>query len=80
MASVSPHSKPESKSTWHTIKKKSSYCQYSFLRSVPIVNMLYDLLFDEIPSPENIKDILNLVGLVDALMLSIIITFLTAIE
>ena len=53
---------------------------YAFVRYVPVVNMFYDLLFDATPSPDSIKELLNLVGLIDALMLSIAIGYLTAVE
>mmetsp|Transcript_10211 Transcript_10211/g.16871 ORF Transcript_10211/g.16871 Transcript_10211/m.16871 type:complete len:410 (-) Transcript_10211:134-1363(-) len=69
-----------STSTWTKVKTTGSQCQYFCIRYVPGINLFYDLLFDETPSPENIKDLLNLVGLVDALMISIVITYLTAVE
>lgn len=62
------------------LKDKITSFTYSFLRYVPVVNMFYDLLFDATPSPESIKELLNLVGLIDALMLSIAIGYLTAVE
>lgn len=47
------------------------------LQHTPILNLLYDL-FDETPSVDAIKEYLNLIGLVDALMLGMAVTFITA--
>ena len=40
---------------------------------VPVVNLIYDLLFDEAPTPSNLEKLLNVFGIVAALVLSIIL-------
>ena len=39
----------------------------------PIVNVLYDVFFDAPALPDQVKDSLNVIGLVSSLMLSIVV-------
>ena len=41
----------------------------------PVVNLAYDLLFDEPPSVANVEKLLNVYGLISALLLSCILGF-----
>ena len=43
---------------------------------VPIVNLMYDVFFDAPALPDQVKDTLNVIGLVSSLMLSIAVSFL----
>ena len=47
-------------------------------REVPLINLVYDLIFDEMKS-DGLKDMLNLIGLVDALMLGFSLSVLTSV-
>ena len=41
-------------------------------RNLPLVNVIYDLLFDLPPTPEQLKESLNLIGLISALVLTMV--------
>jgi hypothetical protein len=45
--------------------------ELSWYHVVPIVNIFYDFFADAPPSPETLKEILNIFGLVSALLLSV---------
>mmetsp|Transcript_2499 Transcript_2499/g.4540 ORF Transcript_2499/g.4540 Transcript_2499/m.4540 type:complete len:387 (-) Transcript_2499:102-1262(-) len=62
-------------------KKPKTSCSFKlFLQYTPFVNNLYDLFFDDVPSLDNIKELLNLIGLIDALMLGISFSVITAVD
>jgi hypothetical protein len=46
---------------------------------IPGINLVFDMVFDEDPKPDGLKDILNLIGLVDALILGFTLSLLTCI-
>lgn len=50
------------------------------VQDVPAINLVYDLLFDSVPTENGLKDALNLLGLVDALLLGLIISVMTSIS
>ena len=52
--------------------KTKERCQY-FLENCPILCLFYDLFFDESPDIENVKEMLNLFGLISTLMLAILV-------
>lgn len=45
---------------------------------LPFVNLIYDMLFDVLPSPDGVKDTLNLIGLIDALVVGLALAILTS--
>jgi hypothetical protein len=47
---------------------------------IPFINLVYDLLFDAIPSMDGVKDTLNLLGLIDALVLGFSLSVLTSCD
>ena len=47
---------------------------------MPYLNSTYDLIFDNTPTVDGVKDLLNLVGLIDALMLGIVFSIITAVD
>ena len=44
---------------------------HSVLFQIPVVNLLYDTFFDVPPTPDQLRDLLNLFGLMTALLLSV---------
>lgn len=50
-----------------------------FFRYVPFVNLIYDI-FDEDPTLNSIKELLNLIGLVNALLIALSLTIMTAVD
>lgn len=50
-------------------------CKY-----VPYINSAYDLVFDKTPTADSVKDLLNLIGLINALMLGIAFSVVTAVD
>ena len=50
------------------------------LKYVPYINSAYDLVFDKTPNCDSVKDLLNLIGLIDALMLGIVFSVVTAVD
>jgi hypothetical protein len=51
-----------------------------FLEYTPVINFFYDLFFDDVPTVDNIKELLNLIGLIDALVLGISFSVITAVD
>jgi hypothetical protein len=50
------------------------------VEDIPFVNLIYDLIFDTNPHPDGLKDALNLIGLIDALILGFALSMLTSID
>lgn len=50
------------------------------LQDVPIINFVFDLVFDAIPTEEGLKDVMNLVGLIDALVLGFVLGMFTSVD
>jgi hypothetical protein len=47
---------------------------------IPGINLVFDMVFDQDPKPDGLKDILNLIGLIDALILGFTLSLLTCID
>ena len=47
---------------------------------IPGVNTIHDLLFDVPPTPEQIKEMLNTLGLIGALLFSIAVALPTSLD
>ncbi len=50
------------------------------LQDVPIINFVFDLIFDAIPTEEGLKDVMNLIGLIDALVLGFVLGMFTSVD
>jgi hypothetical protein len=63
-------SRPPSKRKWLQV-----ICE-----DIPFINLFYDLLFDVIPCMDGVKDTLNLLGLIDALILGFSLSVFTSCD
>ena len=52
----------------------SARCCGVDLYKVPILNILYDMLFDDPPAVEKVQEVMNIIGLLSGLMLAVVIT------
>jgi hypothetical protein len=59
-------------------KNKTRLWREIICEDVPFVNLVYDLLFDALPTPDGVKDALNLIGLIDALFIGLVVGILTS--
>ena len=60
----------------HTRTVWKDFHEPGLVHLFPIVNVLYDVFFDAPALPDQVKDTLNVIGLVSSLMLSIVVGFL----
>lgn len=56
-------------------ERKSNILYY-----VPVINVVYEIFFDEPPDSDNIKEILNLFGIMGALLFTLIVAFYGALD
>jgi hypothetical protein len=58
---------------WSALKWYQRWSTLKWYQRTPLVNLVYDLLFDEPPSVANVEKLLNVYGLVSALLLGSIL-------
>ena len=51
----------------------------SFFYSVPVINLIYEIFFDQTPGFEEIKAVLELIGIMGALLFSIVVSVLVSV-
>jgi hypothetical protein len=56
-------------------ERKSNILYY-----IPVINVVYEVFFDEPPDSDNIKEILNLFGIMGALLFTLIVAFYGALD
>ena len=71
---------PESSADKSPTEKTSCNWLVATCKYVPYLNSIYDLLVDNTPDEDAVKDLLNLIGLIDALMLGVIFSVVTGVD
>lgn len=61
-------------------QKQGQASRWPWYEWFPLINLLYELLFDEPPTFEMLEKTMNMIGLVDALMLTIVISIPMSFE